>query len=685
MPTPKIDPEIVRLQKEAEELEQLQREAEELEQAEAEPTQKVPVKTLKPTSPSQAELGDDVVESKTYEPVQPSEMDAWLFGANQGLTLNFGDELQGGAAVIGELGRRGLENTGLMSDQETVELPGGETEVVTRRRQNLLDTYRKNRNEAREQFDLASELHPKFYFAGNVMGGALLTPGGGLKEGLKQGLKQAAKQGAVRGAVTGGIAGLGASDADLTDPSLGAVGDTALNTTLGTLFGGATGAAAPAIGVGVRKGAQYLKNAGKKLISKGQDLVGKAREKAEAMATKEELANLAKLRGELGGEVQKGSRMTENIRRIPGDLDVRRTVSREMDNLKKSAEVAADRMEEALAKVKAQGLTPDEIIKVGEFRPKPGSSLAEAQRAIDTYADARAAQEKIVERIRLLQDGIDSGFWNPNTKILPPQLMEGEDVTALRKMMMTSPEFAELEQRVLRSNMDDLAGQNQSIMARREAYEQAANTVDDKISERASELLSGEAAKRRGYDLLLRYGLPIASSGTGAMIGGSEGGVIGAGVGAGLGYLTGKGGEKVVAGLAGAGMRPAFQAMYRTVTQYPAVMQKGGELLSGAGRNMSRPAVEKTLNTVAAAAKKVAPMVPGMVTAAQREALAQALPSTSDKIKAQLQSNPQALGVYGPMLQEKLAKDDGSFLTTHYILATSDPEYQKLLKKLQAE
>lgn len=668
------DPELDKLLKEAAELEAIQKEAEELERLAAGPAKPVPVKVIKPSGPSQADLGDDIELTPTAPyaagPSAPGYAETALMGAAQGATFNFSDELEGVVGVAGELADRGLEKIGL-SDGPVGKMTG---EKLTRPQ--LLEVYRQYRDRARAENDLAAKTNPKTFIAGAIAGGAATGPASAAKGGLKTLVIEGAKLGAKQGAV----GGLGASNSDLTDLTLDSFLGAAKDTAVGTLAGGAVGAVAPVVVKGVTATGKALKDGGKKLIEKGMARVEDAKERALATATKEEMANLASLKGELGGETQKGSRLTENLRRIPGDADPRRPVETEIELLKKAKEAAQEKMDEALAKFRSKGLTEEEIFKIGEFRPKKGSSLAEAQRAVDEYAEAKAALEGFDDRISELTEGLTSGKLKPGELVLPPGALDPAEAKALRDAALRDPEFAALEQRVMQRNIEDFPEQASRIQARREAFKMAADTVDDKIDDRAKELLSGAAAKKRAMELGMRYGLPLLGSYVGTeWIGGPEGAVVGAG----LGLAAGGGAERAVGALAGAGLRPGFQALYRTATQYPAFLRLGGEAMQSVGRGLDTAPVRATLNKAAQAMTAAAPAIPAAARSAQRAVQQKFMPTGADKIKTVLNTNPAALGPYGAMLKQRLDQGEGQFLTTHYLLSQSDPAYQKLMKDIQ--
>lgn len=153
-------------------------------------------------------------------------------GALQGATAGFSDELGGAVGAVQDK---------LLGNPD---------------KKSLKELYQEYRDMHRNRNKQAEETNPKSYLAGNVggaIGGAALAPG-----------LLAPKT--ISGAATLGAAtGLGTSDADLTDPSLGNVAKAATDTAKGEVLGGVAGAA----GKGLAKllNPETLETASSKLAS----------------------------------------------------------------------------------------------------------------------------------------------------------------------------------------------------------------------------------------------------------------------------------------------------------------------------------------------------------------------------------------------------------------------------------
>lgn len=140
---------------------------------------------------------------KQAQPVQTAKVSpsqSFQAGLAQGGTLGFGEEIMGGIRAARDV----------MGDKfELSDLP---------------ERYRQRRDEYRQYNELARQQNPKTYMGGEIVGGVgtSLVPGMG-----------AATLGKT--AAMGGVAGLGLSEADLTQ---GQIGEAALDTGIGGITGG---------------------------------------------------------------------------------------------------------------------------------------------------------------------------------------------------------------------------------------------------------------------------------------------------------------------------------------------------------------------------------------------------------------------------------------------------------------
>lgn len=196
-------------------------------------------------------------------------------GAEQGVSLGLSDELAGAAAATGYASgktpneRRTNPKTGMSYEVSPLEqmLMGKSTAS----KDELLAAYQEARNAERERQKTIQETRPGMHFAGSLVGGALL-PGMGAGNLANQGLKQAVVQGAKVGSGAGLIAGIGGSEADLTqmtpETSPQILGELGIDAGVGLATGGFTGAAVPVASATV----QGVGSLGKKLGDKAMEL-----------------------------------------------------------------------------------------------------------------------------------------------------------------------------------------------------------------------------------------------------------------------------------------------------------------------------------------------------------------------------------------------------------------------------
>lgn len=197
-------------------------------------------------------------------PRQVGKAEALLRGVTQGATLGFGDEVEAGWK----------------------HLVGGADYKSTR------DQLRKDEGQAKDQ-------HPAAYLGGEVAGGAapgvaamLLTGGVALPAAI------ASKAPLVLSAGQGALQGAGYSDAS---DARGIARDSAVGGGVGVLGFGA---------------GKVLGSATSRLSQLARGGSARATAAASQKAADEVAAEIASARGALGSEVQKGSRLTENLRRI---------------------------------------------------------------------------------------------------------------------------------------------------------------------------------------------------------------------------------------------------------------------------------------------------------------------------------------------------------------------------------
>lgn len=184
---------------------------------------------------TQASPKEEKPRRKAFDPDEflrekKSVVESAARGAAQGASFGFADEITGALEAVKDVA---------LTDKELGD---------------LVDQYKKRRDESRKEYDMAEKDNSGAYMAGNVAGGVATAfiPGVGLAGNLGKGASLGAKvaQGAKLGAVEGAAFGLGESRADLTE---GDVGGVLKDTATGAAVGGALGGALPAVGHGLGK------------------------------------------------------------------------------------------------------------------------------------------------------------------------------------------------------------------------------------------------------------------------------------------------------------------------------------------------------------------------------------------------------------------------------------------------
>lgn len=334
--------------------------------------------------------GNDDWQDISTEGSDISKAESLARGAASGLSFNLADELTGALEAAGK--------TAIGQDDY----------------KNLLENYKKYRDESRAGYKAAEEANPATFMAGDVGAGlatGLLTGGAGAianlgKVGLKQGAKELAKQGAKQGAAYG----LGASEAELTEGDvLGAAKDTAIGAGVGATMGAvlptiAKGAskAAGAIGETITDKAPALTEKATQafdLAQRGINTVGKkAREAVGTDAT--DIAN--KLINDFRTQYKQGSeKVGTALKSRESDIDFSTSLKELEDTLKVS------------------GMLPDDLAKI--------------QRELNLYKEITSTEtvdpglKKAIEKMEKLieQQKGEAGVLGQTVNFVPQEPTEG--------------------------------------------------------------------------------------------------------------------------------------------------------------------------------------------------------------------------------------------------------------------
>jgi len=186
------------------------------------------------------------------EVLEPSQLEAGLRGAGQGVTMEFLDEIIAAGKAIPEDVMEAFS-----SDTSGVQPVRDEQGRITNLDKFPKGNYEKYRDEQRAQDKAAKEAHPWTYGLSEVAGGmapAVLTGGGTavagigkelIKESTKGALKAAVKKGALLGAGQGAVSGVGYSN----EEDLSGIAKDAL---IGGTIGAGAGAVLPVVGKAIK-------------------------------------------------------------------------------------------------------------------------------------------------------------------------------------------------------------------------------------------------------------------------------------------------------------------------------------------------------------------------------------------------------------------------------------------------
>lgn len=295
-------------------------------------------------------------------PGGPSALDSAGRGFVQGTTAGFADEL--GGAIQGGLDKvYGLFGDSPTEVNERLQREGFTGDIGPTSSGGM---YKQGRDEMRALDQEAKKANPGMYMAGEIGGGILsaaATPGLNIAKGAKL-ATVAGKSG-----LAGGAAGLGLSDADLTEGEYGqAALDTAKGAALGAAFGTGTElagrglkyastklpdvlqkfaekAAVNATGATGKQAANFSEDAGRELLDRGIVRFGDSQSKIATRAGDAVSAANAQIDDALKTLEAGGAKVDANdiynavrskideLRGDPSQADVARLLENELDNL----------------------------------------------------------------------------------------------------------------------------------------------------------------------------------------------------------------------------------------------------------------------------------------------------------------------------------------------------------------
>ena len=190
-------------------------------------------------------------------------------GATQMATLGYGDELYGALKTL-----EGMPKS--LAAKLLTSLTGKQT-GTPEERMAIMDQYRTFRDQERARNELAHKEHPVAYPVGEGIGAVAtaVVPGIGAAPTVTKGamtlgrLMQTARTGAAIGGAVGAAAGLGGSNADLTQGDVGGAGlDIAKGAAIGGTFGAAATPIATAVGSALGAASSKLADLGRARLFK---------------------------------------------------------------------------------------------------------------------------------------------------------------------------------------------------------------------------------------------------------------------------------------------------------------------------------------------------------------------------------------------------------------------------------
>lgn len=357
-----------------------------------------------------------------------SKLKSMQKGLEQGTSLGFADEMQGGIgastdAVQSLLHKLGITGPAASDVNADLAAQGFTGDIGP---QSFGDTYSQARDSARQEYQAASDANPGSYLAGNVIGGGLTAaalpgmvsaPMGPAAEGAS--LMARMGQGAVNALPMSAMVGAGSSNADLTKGELGQFGkDVAKDTAIGGGIGMALPAAGAALGAGKNAitGTQTYQDlmdaytAGKnKLNLSSPEFLTQARDKLKDLASQADDAVRGKT-GKLFGE-------KKNLLKDLESQNLSADAKNALDELKKVSANSAMRDEETQVINK----TLDRHIQKGTTKsPQELESLLSDLKDLKANVQTPSGMEAVnsaIDQVKTLQNGMDQNLGKLNNQL----------------------------------------------------------------------------------------------------------------------------------------------------------------------------------------------------------------------------------------------------------------------------
>lgn len=384
--------------------------------------------------------------------------------------------------------------------------------------EDLLDNYRKHRDEARVSNKAAEEANPASYLTGEVAGGigtGILTGGAGAVAGLGEaGLLAGAGRLALQGAAQGAATGLGSSEADLTKGDIaGAAKDTAIGGALGAGLGVALPVATKAVGKGLGAAGRYamdkvdsLENlkAAYDLVGKGKSVVGKTAKNIINKDAEDIAKSLVK-----GGskQVSEGSKMMGDIlKTIPASDDIPQVLS-EIEKRIQSKDMLPDdlsKLQNILDQYKTK--TVKETIESGEDIARKGiantvdqeTSAAEMLGNKISFGEpVKTPQGRTFNTLKTTTDAEGNQISSVIPTSIPEDKVTKEVISKIKDMdLQQLYDFKKTQRDLLQSNKLDYTGSQSA----KEAMTTIDNFIAEKLGTSGNEVFEqGKEQMKRGF------------------------------------------------------------------------------------------------------------------------------------------------------------------------------------------
>lgn len=404
--------------------------------------------------------------------------------------LGFIDELAGGLEAGGQvIGLKGLggklKDIGLSDEGPTLDYD------------TLKNAYQSARNAERQQQAAMAKAHPTTSFLSELAGGAVSMPMGG-------GAATLGKL-AVEGAKIGAIAGLGTSEADLTDGDIGgAIVDTGIGAGIGGIAAPVVSKALPIVG----KGLKYVGGKAVDIIPGANDLIEafkRARAGEKIASPKALKTKIEAMQGAIEKEVMPALKTVEG-----GKEAAAKTLQKDYQSTQKMIETHADDLVALEEKTQIATNAAEhkklvqEVVDTAEDIQKLNSKQRHNVKKQYDYVENEA------DKAGLVVDTTPAMTTFYNTLKNDPKLKAEDMKEALKNVALGLKENASVKEylefyRKLRNITGDPTVLKAASAARKELRNSFNSTIDNSGRQDLSELLTDANSKWSALDTIETY------------------------------------------------------------------------------------------------------------------------------------------------------------------------------------